>query len=225
MPTPSQEGVRGAHDSPVEHDRAAAVQAGLEAGLRRLGPAGGRFEILVARLLGSWGFRTEVGATRRGKLVEHEIDVLAERPGQALFCECKLRTKPLAAIALPVALAAYGRAVDLDAVGDGATQTWLVTNARFTADARTFARGMGIHLLGWGEPEDGGLEHAIAESGLFPITALPHLPRHLARSLLGQGIVDTAHLLATPDAIDLPPRQAARVIAEAESVVPTRGSR
>ncbi|MDA0932600.1 MAG: restriction endonuclease [Planctomycetota bacterium] len=224
MPATEREGVRGAHRPPAQRDPAAAVRAGLEEGLRRLGPVGRPFEILVARLLSADGFRTTISARRRGRLVEHEIDVLAERPGRVLFCECKLRTKPRSPIALPVALAAYGRAVDLDAVGDGPNQTWLVTNARFTADARTFARGMGIQLLGWGEPEEGGLERAIEESGLFPITALPHLPRSVARTLLVAGIVDTSQLLAAPDAIEMPARQAAHVLAEAASVVPAGGS-
>lgn len=113
------------------------------------------------------------GGGRFETLVEHEIEVLAERSGRVLLCESELRTEPRATIALPVALAAFGRAVGLDAVGEGEAQTQLVTNARFAADARTSARGLGIHLLGWGGPEDGGLERQLEEASLFPVPALP----------------------------------------------------
>lgn len=198
----------------------AAVRALLSTGLRELGPEGGTFEQFVARVLARLGFETEVRATREGRCVRHEIDVLARRPGHTLLCECKLRTRAAARIELPVVLAAYGRAADLGALGDGPTRACLVTNARFTDDARAFATGMGLRLCGWEHPEGQDFRAWVEAAGTFPVTALPHLPPTAARALIQAGICDTDSLLEQPEALaasGVLPGRAARILTEARA--------
>lgn len=197
------------------------MRVSLEFGLRHLGPTGEPFEGYVARLLAAFGYRTELAARRAGRTVEHEIDIVAEREDRTLFCECKLRTKPDARVDLGTVLAAFGRAADLGALGDGPVQAWLITNARFTDDAEAFALGSGLHLLGWDQPPDSDLPSRIDEVGRYPITALPHLPDAAARRLVAAGIVDTDALLAAPQRLEdsgVLPARIAQILAEAKSV-------
>jgi hypothetical protein len=198
-----------------------AVRALLGEGMRELGPAGLAFESFVARLFAGLGYQTRVRVCRPGRFVAHEVDVLAETADRTWLCECKLRTKPGARIELPVVLAAYGRAADLGGLGAGPTRSLLVTNARFTADARAFADGMGLGLLGWDHPVADDLQRLVEQTGRFPVTALPHLPLQSAARLVAAGIVDTVALMERSGALEeagVARGRVARVLGQAAAV-------
>ncbi|WP_327436452.1 restriction endonuclease (plasmid) [Streptomyces sp. NBC_01201] len=107
--------------------------------IRRL--SGREFELFVARLLERDGYevqRTHGGAGDRG------ADVIAlGRNGERIVVQCKLRTKPSAAIGAPAVQTFNGTARP----DHQATHPIMVTNARFTAQAEEAAARYRIALV------------------------------------------------------------------------------
>lgn len=163
-----------------------AARYSLKSALLELGPAGYRFENYVGLLLEAQGWSTKVGVQRRGRFVDHEIDVIARRANVEQLYECKFRNRAQGKVDIKVALYIYGRAVDLDALRE-ARGFGLATNAVFTSDAVDFGSGMGLHLLSWNYPEHAGLKDLIPALGLEPVTVLSSLKKAEQRRLLDRG--------------------------------------
>jgi len=68
-------------------------------------------------------------------------------------------------------------------------KTVIVTNTKFTKNAITYAKCVGIDLLGWAYPKKGNLEQLIDELGVHPITVLSSLTKHQKEFLLSKDVV------------------------------------
>ncbi len=123
----------------------------LKRSLYRLGPDGFEFERFVARLLEEHGFRVEVNRIVHGRCVEHEIDVVAEKGGKSYLVECKFHNMPIYT-GLKEAMYTYARFLDT-AIFD---EVWLITNTKFSDDAKRYAICQGMKLTGWNYPEGRG---------------------------------------------------------------------
>jgi len=179
--------------------RATAARYSLQRAILELGPSGYPFEQFLGELLRHEGWQTSVSVRLKGRHVEHEVDLDARRDGRRLLGECKFRTDPNGRVDVKTALYVYGRAQDLKGSGGGYSEFWLVTNGRFTSDARRFGEGMGLYLLGWSHPAGKSLRERIDHAGLHPVTCLTHLRKKEKQQLLRLGIVVAADLYDRPD--------------------------
>lgn len=158
----------------------------LKRSLVRLGPAGFGFEKFVARLLEEYGFKTMTNFVARGKCVQQEIDVVAEKDGERYMIECKFHNLPIYT-GLKEAMYTYARFLDVrDA--EGFNQPWIFTNTKFSDDAKRYASCMGIKLTGWNYPENESIEVLLESKGLYPVTVL-RIEKNLINKLVNAGIV------------------------------------
>lgn len=163
-----------------------ASKYNLKQAIMELGPTGYPFEKFVAGVLSVYGYKVEVGKIVEGKCTNHEIDIVAEKDGKRSMIECKYHNRPGTKSAIKTALYVYARFLD---VQDHFDQGWLVTNTKITAQARDYARCVGLQLISWNYPPEGSLRFLIEKSGLHPITALEILDRGEKRRLLERGII------------------------------------
>ena len=69
------------------------------------------------------------------------------------------------------------------------TEGWVVTNTRFTADARQYGECAGLYLLSWDFPVGNSLKERIDRVGLYPITVSTLLTKREKDFLLSRDIV------------------------------------
>uniref|UniRef100_A0A7J2TKX4 ATP-cone domain-containing protein n=1 Tax=Archaeoglobus fulgidus TaxID=2234 RepID=A0A7J2TKX4_ARCFL len=156
----------------------------LKSSLLRLGPAGYGFEKFVSALLRAHGYATRLNELLKGKCVEHEIDVIAEREKRYLV-ECKFHNTPIYT-GIKEVLYSYARFLDIAEISDF-DHLWIFTNTKFSSEAIKFAKCRGIKLTGWRYPEGEGIEFLMESKGLYPITILKISSREI-EELLKNGI-------------------------------------
>jgi len=168
----------------------------LKGGIMELGPSGFPFERFVAELLKHQGYKTEIGLTVKGKCVNHEIDIEAQKGEHHFMVECKYHNLPgnVCDVKIPLYIEARFRDVEAEWInlpGHGTKfhQGWLVTNTRFTADAIQYGSCAGLKLIGWDYPEKESLRSTIDTFGLYPITILTSLTKAEKQKLLENKIV------------------------------------
>lgn len=195
----------------------AAGRYALKHAIMELGPSGHPFEKLVAAVLAAEGFSTKVGVILRGKCVEHETDVLAEKDARRVLVECKYHNQPGIRSDVKVALYVWARFQDLGKFDEA----WLVTNTKFTDDAVRYAECVGMQAIGWSYPAAESLERRIDRLGLHPLTCLTTLSRSHKQRLLDMGLVLSKEVAETPGAlraIGLPEAKIALVREEARQL-------
>ncbi len=188
-----------------------AARYSLKKAFLKLGPEGENFETYVARLFGMEGFETETRLTLEGKCVSHEVDVLMKGRGEKVMVECKFHNSLSVRCSIQHALYVYARFLDLK---DNLhlDRPMLVTNTRFSSDAERYAGCVGMGLLGWNTPGDGGLESMATRHRLFPITVLD-MRRSDQSTLLGHRFVVVDDVLdRSSDLRTLLPKDSARSI-------------
>ncbi len=139
----------------------------LKGSLYRLGPDGFEFERFVARLLEEHGFMVETNRIVQGRCVEHEIDAVAEKGRKRYLVECKFHGIPVYT-GLKEAVYTYARFLDTT-IFDG---VWLITNTKFSEEAKRYAKCQGMRLTGWNYPEGEGIEYMLTSKALYPVTLL-----------------------------------------------------
>ena len=82
----------------------------------------------------------------------------------------------------------------LNNYGDGnkeekPNEGWVVTNTRFTEDALTYGKCVGLYLLSWDFPKDNGIKDRIDRLGLYPITVSTLLSQREKQFLLSRDVV------------------------------------
>lgn len=148
----------------------------LKKALFELGPTGFPFERYVSRILSHSGYKTRVSEMVQGHCVRHEVDVLAEKNGQAIMVECKFHTDATKKCDVKVPLYIQSRYSDIKIHwnGDGhkvpLTAGWVVTNTQFTKDAIAYGSCTGLYLLSWDYPVNEALKDRIDRFGLYPLT-------------------------------------------------------
>lgn len=161
--------------------RHVAIRYGLKGAITRFGPAGFPFEDFIAKLLENYGYKTKVRSIVKGRCVNHEIDIIAEKTDGdflRIMVECKFHNLPGTCTDLKETLYTYARFLDLNEAndlgkGDRYDEVWLVSNTCASSEATKYANCRGVKLLCWRYPKEAGLEKMIEEKGLYPVTLLP----------------------------------------------------
>jgi Holliday junction resolvase-like predicted endonuclease len=168
----------------------------LKKALYELGPTGFPFERFVAAILEYSGYQTRVDEIMNGICVTHEIDVIAEKNGTVTVIECKFHSEEGRNCNVKIPLYIHSRYNDVKA--HWATKKtenreldkgWVVTNTRFTSDALTYGKCVGLYLLSWDLPLNDGLKDRIDRLGLYPITVSTLLSNREKQFLLSRDVV------------------------------------
>ncbi|SKB58635.1 Restriction endonuclease [Maribacter arcticus] len=174
----------------------------LKKAIYELGPTGFPFEKFVSAILEYSGYKTEVGKIMQGICVTHEIDVFAEKNGQVTIVECKFHNEEGRNCDVKVPLYIHSRYQDVKAHWKTKKENtkemdkgWVVTNTRFTEDARKYGKCADLHLLCWDFPEGNGLRDRIDRLGLYPITVSTMLTNREKQFLLSRDVVLCQQLL------------------------------
>lgn len=161
-------------------------QYSLKDALMQLGPSGYPFEKFVARLLDYLDYQTQTNIIMKGKCIDHEIDVIANKDHQQYLIECKFHNRPGTKTRSKDALGIQARFEDLS---HQFHQAWLITNTKLTSTAIKYGLCRGIKLLAWRYPGDLGLETLIQTNKLHPLTCLTFLNQQDRRLLYQNNLV------------------------------------
>ena len=204
----------------METDIAGAARYSLKQAIMELGPEGYYFERYVAHVLEKYGYRTKTNQMTQGACVSHEIDIVAEEPMSkekhsagipvTYLIEVKYHNARGVKTDVKEAMYAYARVLDVQEGRKGVPYgTWLVTNTKFTENAKRYGACRGVRLTGWRHAHPGGteesLERLIEHWGLYPVTIFPGVSR-TGRIALADGGVYFAYELLGKDARELQKR-------------------
>lgn len=157
------------------------------------------FEVYVKVILEAYGYRCHWNKITKGRYVEHQVDLIAEKDGKVYLIECKHHVNHHRFCGLGNVLEVQARLEDIaDGFMDRKNRynfdmAWVVTNTKFSDHAKKYAKGKGIRLTGW-RSKDFSLEDMIEEKRIFPITLLRD-DLSLQRKLLEQGIITLEDIL------------------------------
>ena len=173
----------------------AGLRFSLKQAIRKLGPTGFPFEKYVGQMFQELGYKVQLNQLLSGKCVAgYEIDFLAEKDNTIYVGECKYRNLQSNRIDTNVVLANHSRFLD---ILNGAfllsgeyknfdKKTIIVTNTKFTARAKQYAKCVDTKLLGWKEPKNNSLENIIEKQKFYPITILPSLKSNVKNAFVSQ---------------------------------------
>lgn len=171
-----------------------ASRYNLKNGMMELGPSGYPFEKFIAALFHAQGYQTETGLILQGKCITHEVDVKCKKGTELMLMECKYKNQGGLSVDVKVPLYIHSRFEDLlQNSGELGTyksfKGWIVTNARFTDDAKKYGACKNIQLMSWDYPAKNALKDLIDQTGLYPITCLTTLLDDEKKSLLENDII------------------------------------
>lgn len=167
----------------------------LKKAIYELGPTGFPFEKFVAAILFHSGYKVQTGQILNGKCVTHEVDVVAHKDEQYIVAECKFHGDEGRNCNVKTPLYIHSRYHDILNFYDGKSKEkkpnegWLVTNTRFTEDARVYGECSGLYLLSWDHPKDDGIKDRIDRLGLYPVTVSTLLSQREKQFLLSRDVV------------------------------------
>ena len=193
----------------------------LKRAIQDLGPTGFPFERLWGAVLERLGYDVSYDVIMKGRCVDHEVDVYAEKGRERRFAECKFHNTQSGRTDLRVALYVYARTLDLRGrQKGGATRARfeIVTNTRFTSEATRYAACVRLPLVSWDTPAGRSLRELVDRHALYPITCLSTLKGRHKKMLLARDVVTCRQLVA--DVAQLAPlglttRQTDAVVREA----------
>lgn len=173
-----------------------AAKYHLKSGIMELGPSGYPFEKFIGEILKQQGYAVKVSEIVKGKCVNHEIDIIAEKDNHHFMIECKYHNQPGTKSDVKIPLYIQARFKDVEEAwmqfpGHGTKfhQGWVVTNTHFTSDAIQYGTCAGLHLLGWDFPAKDSLKEQIDTLGLYSVTCFPTLTKIEKQQLLENDIV------------------------------------
>ena len=189
-------------------DKRVARSYSLRRAVMQLGPSGFPFEDFVAAVLRAQGFECLTRQTVLGGCVPHEVDVVAWNEKKLIMIEAKFHNELGTKSDLKVVLYIKARFDDLrDNVfsyghaNRKITDTWLVTNTKFSSTAIHYAQCQRMTLIGWNYPEKGNLQNMIEGAKLHPITCLTTLSEVEKRALLIGGVVLCSTISEKPEVL------------------------
>jgi hypothetical protein len=181
----------------------------LKDAIYSLGPTGYPFERYVGKILEEEGYEVKVGEFVEGKCVTHEVDVVATKGNTCYMVECKFHHNGKNHSNVKTALYVHARFLDIrEACRDSemnrkgfVPRGMLVTNTRFTSEARKYAECVGIKTIGWKHPAGESLERLIEDGRTYPVTVLPAVNRKNVGLLIERDLVTVKDVgrLASPD--------------------------
>lgn len=200
----------------------------LKNAIMDMGPTGYPFEVFIGKIFESKGYEVQTGVMVKGKCVQHEVDVVARKPGEMLMIECKFHLDNSTKSGVQVPLYINSRFLDVKAAWEEQYGTNLnyrggvVTNTRFSEDAIQYGSCAGLLMISWDYPTDTGLKYWIDKTGFHPVTSLISLTKKEKQFLLEKNIVlcsqldDNKHLLKDLGKTDL---QIRKIITEASNLM------
>lgn len=190
-------------------DRPVARSYSLRRAIMELGPSGFPFEDFIAEILKAKGFRCETRQTMLGECVPHEIDVVAYTDKKLMIIEAKFHNELGTKSDLKVALYIKSRFDDLapnvfnyGGVDRSITDSWLVTNTKFSSTAIHYGVCKKLTMIGWNYPAEGNLADMIEDEGLHPITCLVSLSAADKRTLLAGRVVLCSDIKKNPKVLN-----------------------
>ena len=172
-----------------------AARYNLKRALLELGPTGFPFEKFFAEILKADGYDVKLNQIVSGWCVDHEIDILYRKDNEQGMIECKFHNIQFYKTDVQVPLYTQARFEDIkktwtpDNVNEKLTDTWIVTNTKFTYDAIKYANCSGIKMTSWNYPAKDNLARLIDKFGLHPITVLTSLNNKQKQFLMQNGLV------------------------------------
>lgn len=186
-----------------------AARYSLRRAVLELGPSGYPFEELLGEVFRAKGYTVEVGTTLQGKCVTHEMDVVARNDRELILVEAKFHNAQGFKTDVKVALYINARMHDLRenhynglCPAGGMCSSWLVTNTKFTENAITYGKCVGMTLIGWGYPHKGNVQDLIEETKLHPLSCLTTLTQKEREMLYQQGIVLVKNITNNPNILE-----------------------
>lgn len=166
-----------------------AARYDLKRAIMMLGPHGFSFEEYLSQILRHYGYKTTTGNIVQGKVVTHEVDVIAEKEGKYMI-EAKYHNSLGVHTDTKVALYTYARFLDLKSnPKNNFTQPWLITNTRCTHRATKYSKGVGQKIIGWSYPKKGNLQELIEKKGLYPVTIFKSVSESIKNKLFNAKII------------------------------------
>ena len=170
-----------------EKNAVAGVKYRLKEAIMNLGPEGFAFETFFSKILNNLGYNTVLRKLIKGLCVTHEIDIIAEKYEgnqiKRIMVECKYHNLTGIYTGLKEALYTYARFLDLKdgwikGLCEKFDEAWLVTNTKFSEEAKEYAKCKGMKIIGWNYPLNQGLETLIENNKkLYPITILMNIKK------------------------------------------------
>ena len=166
-----------------------------------------KFELYVKKILEASGYKCQWNVVIKGKYVEHQIDIIAEKAGRKYLVECKHHINPHRFCGLGIMLQVQAR---LEDVRDGFLEkknsidfrkAWIITNTKFSEHAKAYANGKAIMLSGWKYKPRMSLESMIQEKRLYPVSIIT-IDKAMKKKLLDQSILTVQDALANIAGID-----------------------
>lgn len=200
----------------------------LKNAVMELGPTGFPFEKFVGKIFETMGYAVETGVLIQGKCVQHEVDVVARKPGEMLMVECKFHSDSMTKSSVQVPLYIHSRFLDVKTAwekqygSDIIYRGGVLTNTRFSDDATSYGNCAGLLMISWDEPTGNSLKNLIDRSGLHPLTSLISLSKAQKQQLLERGLVlcnelkDNRHLLKD---LGLNERKIDKILHEAANLI------
>ncbi|MBP9771629.1 MAG: restriction endonuclease [Candidatus Pacebacteria bacterium] len=186
-----------------------AARYSLRRAILEMGPSGYPFEKILGEVFRLKGYQVEVGRMLQGKCVEHEIDVLARNDEKLILGEAKFHNNQGFKTDVKVALYIHARFLDCQAADfaglcpkNGACESWLITNTKFTDAAIKYGECVGIKMIGWGYPKKGNVQDLIEQTGLHPLSSLTTLSKKEKDALYAQGMVLCRNITDNPNVLE-----------------------
>jgi ATP cone domain len=174
-----------------KNHRQAASKYKLKNAILELGPSGFPFEKYIAEIFKSQGHRVQLNQIMKGRCVDHEVDVVAERDSVVKLTECKFHNSQGTICDVKVPLYVHSRFKDITAAApeNKRYEPWVVTNTRFSTDAVLYGTCAELNLWGWDFPDGKGLRDIVDNTGLYPITCLTTLTEREKDKILESGVL------------------------------------
>jgi hypothetical protein len=200
----------------------------LKNAIMEMGPTGFPFEIYVGKIFETKGYEVETGVIVQGKCIQHEVDVIARKPGEMLMVECKFHSDNFAKSGVQVPLYIQSRFLDVKAAWEkqyGKNILYrggVVCNTRFSDDAMNYAKCAELVMISWDYPTHTGLKYWIDKTGLHPVTSLISINKKDKQYLLAKGVVLCSQLednLPLLQEMGLTENQIRKIIREAGNLI------
>jgi hypothetical protein len=168
----------------------AASKYKLKTAIMELGPSGYPFEKYISEILKYQGHLVQLNLILKGRCVNHEVDILAEREGIRKLFECKYHNLQGTICDVKIPLYVHSRFKDINENPDNKlSEGWIATNTRFSTDAIAYAICSKLNLLGWDYPEGNGIREMVDQARLYPITCLQSLSQKERVPIMEAGLV------------------------------------
>ncbi len=171
----------------------------LPLAIAKMGPEGFAFEKFIGEVFRAYNYNpVYVGKKINGKCIIHEMDIVAEKGNEKLTAELKFHNSRSKKSDLKVVLYMKARFDDIlnsGYYGDFIPHQLIITNTKFTTNAKTFAKCAGVKVLSWNFPESSNLHDFILKSGIHPLTALTTISNKAKEYFIKRKIVSCRSLM------------------------------